>query len=484
MRYFILLFLVSVLFNTAQGQSVFEIECNLPGKIKQAGKALIVRNKYGDGFIRLSWKDSATNQSIITDFDILWMYQASLNVIDSSSPEHIKDTLVFTRAIANKNIKGKTPFPANDFILWFQGSEDTPQPYLGKIPDFGKPDFYIEYDRPMNYWNRMPFIISDSVAIQRFSLLQTKDLNKELLANYFLPGELSYPFPMTQEQLVTIRNKNDATLYCITVTDDVDEKISKTTIMDRDNIQRFFGYGADVLNMKVRYVAIQGKDFNFNKVNSVVRNLKTGPNDVIIFSYSGHGFSYSKDPAFQYPQLALWHGNKNAAFFRSNSINLETIFNTLRGKGARLTLVLGDCCNTDAGITRKLEEPVPPPPPPPPPPSMGMEVLIRRNYMRLLMEAEGAYIACAAKKGEPAAGDTLSGGFFTSNFTRILYNKVRSEGKIDPQKAWSQILSSTKTTALTDAARLYCKEFNGPCRQNLIFKKLAVKKAKSTVQRK
>ena len=449
MRYFILLFLVSVLFNTAQGQSVFEIECNLPGKIKQAGKALIVRNKYGDGFIRLSWKDSATNQSIITDFDILWMYQASLNVIDSSSPEHIKDTLVFTRAIANKNIKGKTPFPANDFILWFQRSEDTPQPYLGKIPDFGKPDFYIEYDRPMNYWNRMPFIISDSVAIQRFSLLQTKDLNKELLANYFLPGELSYPFPMTQEQLVTIRNKNDATLYCITVTDDVDEKISKTTIMDRDNIQRFFGYGADVLNMKVRYVAIQGKDFNFNKVNSVVRNLKTGPNDVIIFSYSGHGFSYSKDPAFQYPQLALWHGNKNAAFFRSNSINLETIFNTLRGKGARLTLVLGDCCNTDAGITRKLEEPVPPPPPPPPPPSMGMEVLIRRNYMRLLMEAEGAYIACAAKKGEPAAGDTLSGGFFTSNFTRILYNKVRSEGKIDPQKAWSQILSSTKTTALT-----------------------------------
>jgi len=479
MRYFILLFLVSVLFNTAQGQSVFEIECNLPGKIKQAGKALIVRNKYGDGFIRLSWKDSATNQSIITDFDILWMYQASLNVIDSSSPEHIKDTLVFTRAIANKNIKGKTPFPANDFILWFQGSEDTPQPYLGKIPDFGKPDFYIEYDRPMNYWNRMPFIISDSVAIQRFSLLQTKDLNKELLANYFLPGELSYPFPMTQEQLVTIRNKNDATLYCITVTDDVDEKISKTTIMDRDNIQRFFGYGADVLNMKVRYVAIQGKDFNFNKVNSVVRNLKTGPNDVIIFSYSGHGFSYSKDPAFQYPQLALWHGNKNAAFFRLNSINLETIFNTLRGKGARLTLVLGDCCNTDAGITRKLEEPEPPPPA-----SMGMEVLIRRNYMRLLMEAEGAYIACAAKKGEPAAGDTLSGGFFTSNFTRILYNKVRGEGKIDPQKAWSQILSSTKTTALTDAARLYCKEFNGPCRQNLIFKKLAVKKAKSTVQRK
>jgi len=479
MRYFILLFLVSVLFNTAQGQSVFEIECNLPGKIKQAGKALIVRNKYGDGFIRLSWKDSATNQSIITDFDILWMYQASLNVIDSSSPEHIKDTLVFTRAIANKNIKGKTPFPANDFILWFQRSEDTPQPYLGKIPDFGKPDFYIEYDRPMNYWNRMPFIISDSVAIQRFSLLQTKDLNKELLANYFLPGELSYPFPMTQEQLVTIRNKNDATLYCITVTDDVDEKISKTTIMDRDNIQRFFGYGADVLNMKVRYVAIQGKDFNFNKVNSVVRNLKTGPNDVIIFSYSGHGFSYSKDPAFQYPQLALWHGNKNAAFFRLNSINLETIFNTLRGKGARLTLVLGDCCNTDAGITRKLEEPEPPPPA-----SMGMEVLIRRNYMRLLMEAEGAYIACAAKKGEPAAGDTLSGGFFTSNFTRILYNKVRGEGKIDPQKAWSQILSSTKTTALTDAARLYCKEFNGPCRQNLIFKKLAVKKAKSTVQRK
>ena len=479
MRIFILLFSFSIFFNTVQGQSVFEIECNLPGKTKQTGKALIVRGKYGDGFIRLSWKDSATNQSIITDFDILWMYQQPLSIIDSSSSEHKNDTLVFTRAIANKNIKGKTPFPANDFILWFQGNEYSPQPYLGKIPDFGTPDYYIKYDRPADRWGEMPFIISDSVAIQSFRLLQPKDLNKELLANYSLPGELSYPFPMTQEQLVTIRDKNDATLYCITVTDDVDEKISKTTIMDRDNIQQFFGYGANVLNMKVRYVAIQGKDFNFKKVNSVVHNLKVGSNDIILFSYSGHGFSYSKDPAFQYPQLALWHGNKNAAFFRSNSINLETIFNTLRAKGARLTIVLGDCCNTDAGITRKLEEPEPPRPA-----SIGMEVLIRRNYMRLLMEAEGAYIACAAKKGEPAAGDTLSGGFFTSNFTRILYNRVRGEANIDPQKAWSQILSSTRTTALSDAARLYCREFNGPCRQNLVFKKLAVKKTKSPVKRK
>ncbi len=479
MRFFILLFSFAVFFNTVQGQSVFEIECNLPGKTKQTGKALIVRGKYGDGFIRLSWKDSAKNESIITDFDNLWMYQQPLKFTDSSSLEYKKDTLVFTRAIANKNIKGKTSFPANDLILWFQGNEDTPQPYLGKIPDFGTPDYYIEYDRPADRWNEKPFIISDSVAIQSFRLLQTKDLNRELLANYFLPGELSYPFPMTQEQLVTIRDKNDATLYCITVTDDVDEKISKTTIMDRDNIQHFFGYGANVLNMKVRYVAIQGKDFNFKKVNSVVRNLKAGPNDIILFSYSGHGFSYSKDPAFQYPQLALWHGDKNAAFFRSNSINLETIFNTLRTKGARLTIVLGDCCNTDAGITRKLEEPEPPPPA-----SIGMEVLIRRNYMRLLMEAEGAYIACAAKKGEPAAGDTLSGGFFTSNFTRILYDKVRSENNIDPQKAWSQILSSTRTTALNDAARLYCREFKGPCRQNLVFKKLAVKKTKSSVKRK
>ena len=64
MRIFILLFSFSIFFNTVQGQSVFEIECNLPGKTKQTGKALIVRGKYGDGFIRLSWKDSATNHKI------------------------------------------------------------------------------------------------------------------------------------------------------------------------------------------------------------------------------------------------------------------------------------------------------------------------------------------------------------------------------------------------------------------------------------
>lgn len=480
MRIFIFLF-AFLFFNVVQGQSVFEIECNLPGKIHQTGKALIFRDKYGGGFVRLSWKDPLTNEAIITDLDVLWEYEQQLIYTDSNSSELKKDTLLFTRAIPYKNIKGKAAFPANDLIIWFKqnGNEKPPQPYLGRIPDFGKPDYYIEYNYPAFRWQENPFVFSDSVGILSGRLLLPKDLNRDLLAPYFLPGEFSYPFPMIPEQLLTIRNKNNATLYCITVTDDLDEKISKTTVMDRDNIQRFFGYGANVLNMKVRYVAIQGKDFNFNKVNSVVRNLKVKANDVIVFAYSGHGFSYSKDPAFQYPQLALWHGNKNAAFFRSNSINLETIFNSLRGKGARLTLVLGDCCNTDAGITRKLEEPEPPPPA-----MMRTEVLIRRNYMRLLMEAEGAYIACAAKKGEPAAGDTLEGGFFTSNFTRILQNRVRGESQINPQNVWSQVLENTRTSALNNASRLYCREFNGPCRQNLVFKKVAVKKPKNSVKRK
>lgn len=271
-----------------------------------------------------------------------------------------------------------------------------------------------------------------------------------------------------------MREKISATLYCITVTDDLDPKISETTKIDKENIRDFFGTAAYAINLNIKNISIEGSRFNLSNVESMIRSLRVKPNDVIVFSYSGHGFSYSKDPLYRFPQLALWHGNKNAAFFRKNSINLQTIFYRLRAKGARLTIVLGDCCNTDAGITREIDEP------PPISAMMGpMPPYLRRNYLRLLMETEGAYIACAAQKGEPAAGDIYKGGFFTYNFTSIIERRILKEAEIDPATIWYSVLESTSNAAASDAARLFCREFNGPCRQTSVYKKVSSKSVKA-----
>lgn len=457
--------------STTVSQQVFEINTRLPGRGNHPAKALLVYNKDGSGFIRMNWYDSVKKRQVISDLDLEQAFMRQFPG-ENAFPVLNDTALIFNRAVPVKTIKGSSSFPAEDFTFWMIRDPSNSLkflPYTGPLPDFGDNSFYKKFY--IQYEPSMPPIgFIDSAGFISYKPIAPKQLTGALLKNYFSSGELVYPYPVTVPQLWTIREKNDATLFLITVTDNLDEKIKATTALDKKNVEGFFSNAARVINLKLKSVALQGENFNLSKVERTIRELKVGKNDVVVFAYSGHGFSYTNDPAFQYPQLALWHGVQNEAFFRTQSINLETIFNRIHAKGARLTVVIGDCCNTDAGITRKIEDE--------PPRLMmlpRMPPILRRNYMHLLMEARGAYIACAAQKGEPAAGDVNKGGFFTSSLIKHLNRKINSRIDFDPQAVWTSVLADTKLEAKNAASNLYCREFKGPCRQTAVFKKVKVR---------
>jgi hypothetical protein len=379
-----------------------------------------------------------------------------------------------------KNMQGKSPLPADGFKFWLKLEGAMWKPYTGNLLRFDTSTYYFDssyMSDKLNFIERFygtdpkyfpsPIGFLDSPNIFRYSTLIPKQLTYARLKDFFTEDEMVYPFPVSVKQLYLIRAKSTATLYCITATNIVDSIIGGTAVADRERIDQFFRRAADIINIKYKEIRLENADFNRAKLESVIRSLRVGSNDIVVFAYSGHGFSYDNDTNFTYPQMALWHGDKNSAFIRAQSLNLETVFNAIRQKSARLNIVIGDCCNTSVGITRHvvglpLSKSVPD----------VLELLFRRNYMRLLMEARGSYIACATRKGEAAAGIPGNGGIFTYCLVENLEGKVVPEETVNPQAVWKDVFDKTQKDAWNMASRYKCDEPNIPCKQTLAFKSL------------
>jgi hypothetical protein len=62
---------------------------------------------------------------------------------------------------------------------------------------------------------------------------------------------------------------------------------------------------ATFLNLPMIYTEVSGQKFGRKNVESALNNLSPGPNDIVIFYYSGHGFSYDQTETQAYPQLDL-----------------------------------------------------------------------------------------------------------------------------------------------------------------------------------
>ncbi len=97
--------------------------------------------------------------------------------------------------------------------------------------------------------------------------------------------------------------------------------------------------------MKLQFNAttIAGNDYNKNNVENTIASLQPSQNDIVVFYYSGHGFS--KKDNRQYPYLEL--SSKSFQSLEEHSLNIEDIYNNLKRKNAHVTLVISDCCNDD-----------------------------------------------------------------------------------------------------------------------------------------
>lgn len=194
-----------------------------------------------------------------------------------------------------------------------------------------------------------------------------------------------------------------------------------------------------------------GANFTEAKCKQVIRNLSCGKDDIIVFYYLGHGgraqmgkeevASYNQK--YPWPDLAFDKANTNESI---NGQTLNAIHNSLKQKGARLTVTIGMCCNAHSSQYRKH----------------GMSTQSRRYKIvskkfakkvgqQLFLKSRGDVLVASAQPGQFSYGGSY-GGQDVDCFTAALCETVDSYANNDRGEnvTWSSFLNevSSKCTAL------------------------------------
>lgn len=254
--------------------------------------------------------------------------------------------------------------------------------------------------------------------------------------------------------LATSITANAQTIHWLTFIDTTDEGVGEMDKVGRKVLYSKFvnvvnaalaekGYVSDVQDYWDRSTSPEN-------CKKAVTNLMCGPEDIIVFYYIGHGGRPNNEDVntHPFPQMFLAQNEDRRL------VPLEWVHNTLKQKGARLTLTIGMCCNVkDPNMTIKNS------------PAFHSTVNYGNAYMsatgvqaiqKAFLESKGDIIATSASPTESSWGAVGYSNFgnmddYTACFVDLFGQKAES-GHID----WNTFLNEV---------RMYVKEVNQAMRR-------------------
>jgi Caspase domain len=242
--------------------------------------------------------------------------------------------------------------------------------------------------------------------------------------------------------------------YFIGVANTTDATIGKGCKQDLIASQQLFSQLA--LDMKYPYKEklFDGETISKQNVVVLLEGLKPKVQDVVIFYYSGHGFSYEKDKLQKFPQIDLRK--------KGDSDEIDVINELIKSKGAGFNLIISDCCNTLINFKRMFPNTAIHTP-------SKMGIVNAEMCNSLFLTTTASILIAAADKDQFAVTDESFGSIFTFNFTNKLKEVLGSISSNIADLSWHNLL----TTVKADAAKLSVTYDCGnavPCMQNAIFK--------------
>ena len=251
-----------------------------------------------------------------------------------------------------------------------------------------------------------------------------------------------------------VNEPNPPTLYLIKVISTDDEDIAASCKVDADRIQRLFQDVTQLCRMKLTIKDVIGEQYGKKQLLSALKSIRSGPKDVIVFYYSGHGFAFQNDSAYRFPQMDLRSNARLQKMTAATTMNVEEVFNLIKKKKPKLSLVMADCCNNTVNANRFITGPVMRSRPP----SLGWEPM---NCERLFRQSDGNLLITAARRGELAICAEKTGGFFTNSLVASL-DKLLPTTNADVN--WLNVIQNTRQTTLDMSIKYGCD--GKPCRQN------------------
>ena len=401
--------------------------------------SFLMRDQDGTGYFRVRYIDHTDSTSILI--------QMRLEEYNDSDKTGKRDsTMLVLEGKDPSVIRGKKDFHYDPDIFLFQKS-DTANVYdpVGVT----SPD------------SATGIMLNGTITKTR--LLTQKDLTKDFVLQYFLPTDDFYVNIFETSGRALTPQDNPDTLFLVVVANTNDAKIGKTCIIDRDATISTFKDIAEFLQIQFISKEISGDAYSKKNVEAAMNSIHPRRQDIAVFYYSGHGFSDSTDNNL-FPHLDL----RDKVFEKPGGpyeLRMEDIYATMKKKGARLTMVLSDCCNTSIGKAPVSSTNVA---------STRASGLgwVPENCRALFMDTKQySILMTAAAKGEESAGNPNDGGFFTFNFRETL-EKYMGPGFTNI--SWQKIVQAAQEQTIAKSNRNLCPKDDGKgfikCHQTPISK--------------
>lgn len=440
----LLTILFSIVGVTAQSQTFYQLEYSLQkGKGPTTYSAFFVKYEIDEGFIRIKYASPETNDTILVQMDVSPQY-TELNGSNADTGRQ------FYKLTSPRVIKGTGTPPFDSLLICFKINPSTriPEPWGITVSNSTKEEDYTIFT------GKEP--ISNDALKSREDFIRTWFVRKDIfLKNIFPTTSRSNSMPD-----FTNIEKNTK-FYLLIVADTKDSAIGKACAVDKTNIENDFTFITDkFLGTKPIIKTLHGDNLSKTNVEKAIREImgKVTPQDIFVFFYSGHGFRLAGDTS-TFPRMKLWPWNTNnntvwkedslkTGFVNDNSLALDYVFNAIKNKtnGARLNLIISDCCNTINKSTKPEYRA-----------STGRGpaeafVLNPNNqyFRQLFLNPKQTTIRItAADKGQEAPANDEKGGCLTKNFQSTLATFL--DGTYLNPVNWEDLCKKAKSKTATSA---------------------------------
>lgn len=393
-------------------------------------KALLLKNENGTGTIRVAFTDRKYNSRNIFEIEMQEGY--------------------------DEDDKGNV----DKSMLVYVGLDDEPKKIIGNAV-YSPDHFVFELNKETNFYE--PSLVlsihkngKESVGVfDSKRLLDDKDLSREFLLQYFMEDEEEFQnfFDVAKTRGLTLEEKQTTQLHLVIVANTEEDNIGATCMVDRKAILKLYTQVANTLGIPIKSTVIDGTNYSKQNVVAALDNIKPNANDIVVFYYSGHGFNLLNSPKL-YPYLDL-RSNSSDNLIKDHkingdySVNIENVYDEITKKGARLNLVISDCCNNlpensntifpDEATTRSS--------------SLGWNLY---NCKTLFMNPQPlSILITAASKGELSAGKLNTGGIFTFNLRETLEATL---GNFATNVSWDALVKTAKEQTAATAKKTKCEQ--------------------------
>ena len=427
----VILFLLATC-QSATAQSVYELSFAYPSNNNSvAYKALFIDYNNGKGQARLKFTAPNSSDSLLVNFDVT---------------EEVSDMPPLCNS--NERIYYKLQNPK--FIT---GSDSTT-----RFPAYicFKKDITSGLYEPMGVAASATDCKTDVLKFSKVTVVDKKDLSKEFVLNYFKPYDGFYRnIFVTNNSKDLTTTERDVTLYLLFVANVTDTIIGTANSKNMYDAIKFFGRVKDFLGINgFVYDTITRNNFNKQTVQQKIDALKPRAKDIVVFYYSGQGFRQPKStqpgPCIDLRDVVI---DKQKSYL-DNSLWMEDIVNSIKSKGARLNLVISDCCNDTVTKTNPIAKDAA---------ISGKKGIfdqfwnIQKCRDLFLNTRPTTILAGAAIPGQLAISNPVFGGYFSNFFINTLETNL-SLASTGSNVTWDDIFKQVKQQTETKAGRTWCDD--------------------------